>query len=58
MGIFAAIEASPFGEAMRQNRERQLVERRSADGDPAFYVPADITLGEASQDPEKRERLN
>lgn len=58
MGIFAAIAASPFGEAMRQSRERQLVEKRSAGGDPAFYVPADLTLGEASHDPEKRERLN
>ncbi len=57
MGIFAAIAASPFGEAMRQNQERRLVERRQADGDPAFYVPADITLGEMP-DPDKRERFN
>ncbi|WP_156878085.1 hypothetical protein [Sphingopyxis sp. QXT-31] len=57
MGIFAAIAASPFGEALRQSQERRLVERRQAKGEPAFYVPADITLGEMPA-PAKRERLN
>lgn len=43
MSMFSWMAGTQLGEILKSQREAERVERRRAEGDNVFYVPADLT---------------
>lgn len=43
VSLFGWMAGTSVGEALKSQREAEMVERRRSEGDVVFYVPADLT---------------